>query len=69
MESCLRNGAAVDMIQLARSLPGLGGGRYYMGVQATEFVVTWGRAEIVLREALRISCYSIPAIIAAQQPL
>lgn len=25
MESCLRNGAAVDMIQLARSLPGLGG--------------------------------------------
>lgn len=26
MESCLRNGAAVDMIQLARSLPGLGGG-------------------------------------------
>lgn len=31
----------MDMIQLARSLPGLGGG-YYMGVQATEFVVTWG---------------------------
>lgn len=25
MESCLRNGAAVDMIQLAHSLPGLGG--------------------------------------------
>lgn len=68
MESCLRNGAAVDMIQLARSLPGLGGQILY-GSPSHRICSHMGRAETVLREALRISCYSIPAIIAAQQPL